>query len=125
MTSIRLPLLKIQDLCKAFEIRRGLFGRNRQLVHALKRVSFEVFKGETVGLIGSSGSGKSTIGRILTGLEQADSGSIEFQGINLFALGNEERLEYRKHIQIVPQDTLFSLNPRRRVGSQTSIPCWI
>lgn len=118
----RPPFLSVRNLSKTFEIHRGLLSRDRQSVPALKQVSFEVSEGETVGLIGASGSGKSTVGRILTGLERADSGSIHFQGTDLVQLGAKERLDYRKHIQIVPQDTLFSLNPRRRVGLQIIDP---
>lgn len=116
------PLIEVRDLRRIFESRHGLLGRNRQRVIALDGIAFEIARGETVGLIGGSGSGKSTIARLLTGLDQPDAGSILFDGTDLTALSERERLTYRRHIQLVPQDTSSSLNPRRKIGAQIAEP---
>ena len=120
--AVEVPLIDVRDLRRTFEIGRGLFRRVRRSVAAVDDVAFSSGDGETVGLIGGSGSGKSTIARILTGLERADSGSIMFDGVNLSGLADRDRLAYRRHIQLVPQDTSASLNPRRRIGVQIAEP---
>ncbi len=90
--------------------------RNRQYVHAVKDVSFDVFKGETFGIVGESGSGKSTIARAVTGLYPPDSGEIIFEGTSLTDLKTElERMPIRQHMQMVFQNPYSSLNPRMRV----------
>ena len=120
--TIKSPLIDVRNLYRTFDVGRGPFRRTARRVPAVDNVGFSIGDGETVGLIGGSGSGKSTIARILTGLERADSGSIVFGDINLVALGERERLAYRCHIQLVPQDTSASLNPRRRIGVQIAEP---
>ncbi|WP_313530079.1 dipeptide/oligopeptide/nickel ABC transporter ATP-binding protein [Shinella sp.] len=120
--AVEAPLIEVRSLRKTFEIGRGLFPRVRRSVAAVDDVAFSIRDGEAVGLIGGSGSGKSTIAGILTGLERADAGSVSFNGVDLSRLAEKDRLAYRRHIQLVPQDASASLNPRRRIGVQIAEP---
>jgi oligopeptide transport system ATP-binding protein len=97
------PLLKIDRLKKYYTESGGLFARKTAPVRAVDGVSFDIFPGETLGLVGESGCGKSTIGKMIVRLEQPTSGTIEFQGRNL-------------DVQMIFQDPYSSLNPRKRVG---------
>jgi peptide/nickel transport system ATP-binding protein len=104
------PLILAQDLKKHFPIRSGLLNRQTATVHAVDGISFEVRKGETLGIVGESGCGKSTTARLLIGLIELDDGTIVFDGD---AVGADLSLkEMRKSVQMVFQDSYASLNPR-------------
>ncbi|SON58090.1 Oligopeptide transport ATP-binding protein OppF [Hartmannibacter diazotrophicus] len=106
----RQPLIIAKDLRKHFPVRSGLFGRQTATVHAVDGVSFEVMKGETLGIVGESGCGKSTTARLLIGLIDIDEGQIIFDGD---ILGHDISLKELRHgVQMVFQDSYASLNPR-------------
>jgi oligopeptide transport system ATP-binding protein len=110
------PLLRVERLTKHFPVRHGaLFGRGRGVVHAVDAVSFEVGAGETLGLVGESGCGKSTVGRMLLRLIPPTSGVIEFEGDDLLRLAPDEMRARRQHMQIIFQDPYGALNPRMTV----------
>jgi len=108
-------VLQVQDLCKTYRSGNGLFKRGRA-VQAAKDISFDLRRGETLGVVGESGSGKSSVGRCLVGLAPFDSGRILFNGRNLTQGGNFRAAAEGK-IQMVFQDPYASLNPRHRVGA--------
>jgi peptide/nickel transport system ATP-binding protein len=108
-------VLQVQDLCKTYRSGNGLFKRGRS-VQAAKDISFELKRGETLGLVGESGSGKSSVGRCLVGLAPFDSGRILFKGRHL-SQGAAFRREAAGKIQMVFQDPYASLNPRHKVGA--------
>jgi oligopeptide/dipeptide ABC transporter ATP-binding protein len=110
-------LLEVNNLKKYFPIKGGIFGKKTiKQVKAVDDVSFEVFKGETLGIVGESGCGKSTTGRALLRLLEPTSGDIYFQGKNIAHLKKNEMRILRKDMQIVFQDPFASLNPRMKVG---------
>src|SRR5258708_32564156 len=110
------PLLRVEGLTKHFPVRHGaLFGRARAVVHAVDAVSFEVAPGETLGLVGESGCGKSTVGRMLLRLIPATAGAIEFEGDDLLRRSSDEMRARRQHMQIIFQDPYGALNPRMSV----------
>lgn len=110
------PLLKVNHLKKYFPIKKGMFGKIAGHVKAVDDVSFFVNEGETLGIVGESGCGKSTTGRVLMRLLEPTEGEIEFDGKNLTSLSNEEMRKTRRDIQMVFQDPYASLNPRHTIG---------
>jgi peptide/nickel transport system ATP-binding protein/oligopeptide transport system ATP-binding protein len=116
------PILQVRDLVKDFEIRSGLLRRVQGLVHAVSGVSFEVGKGETLGLVGESGCGKSTTGRVILRLLEATSGSVKFDGEELIGVSGSRVRRLRRKVQIVFQDPYASLNPRMTVQGIISEP---
>ena len=114
------PLVQVTDLRKVFEV-RGEDGKRSEFV-AVDAISFDIARGETFGLIGESGSGKTTTGRMVMGLEAPTSGSVAFDGNELVGLSDLDMRRYRRHIQIVFQDSGSAFNPRRSVGAQIAYP---
>ena len=116
------PLLSVRGLSKHFPIRSGLFGRVSGQVKAVDGVSFDLAAGETLGLVGESGCGKTTTGRCLLRLIEPTSGEIRFEGREVTRLGKRELRGLRRQMQIVFQDPYSSLNPRLTIGSMLSEP---
>jgi oligopeptide transport system ATP-binding protein len=110
-------LLRIKNLKKYFPIRGGLFSREVARVHAVDDVSFEILKGETLGLVGESGCGKSTTGRCILRLIEPTAGEVWFEDKNVTTLDKRSLRHLRRDMQIIFQDPYASLNPRMTVGS--------
>jgi peptide/nickel transport system ATP-binding protein len=110
------PLLEIRGLKKWYPVRKGLFRKAIQNVKAVDDVSFLVYPGETLGLVGESGCGKTTLGRTILRLIEPTGGSVIYNGKNLLTLASKEMRQLRKEIQIIFQDPYSSLNPRITVG---------
>jgi oligopeptide/dipeptide ABC transporter ATP-binding protein len=115
-------LVEAKDLKKHYLISRGFFTNEKRVVHALDGVDIEIKEHETVGLVGESGCGKSTVGRLLIGLITPTSGTVQFMGSNIFELKNDELNKIRKDMQIIFQDPYASLNPRKTVRQILSRP---
>nr|WP_106781128.1 dipeptide ABC transporter ATP-binding protein [Lysinibacillus timonensis] len=108
-------LLKVDNLKKYFPVQSGVLSSNKTYVKAVDNVSFQVYEGETLGIVGESGCGKSTTGRTIMRLIEPTDGSINFDGIELAKLSKSELRKARRHIQMVFQDPYASLNPRHTV----------
>ena len=111
------PLLEIQGLQTHFPIKKGLFGKVSGVVKAVDDVSFEVYPGETLGLVGESGCGKTTLGRTILRLVEPTAGKIIYKGTNLCELTASDTRKIRKQIQLIFQDPYSSLNPRLTAGA--------
>lgn len=109
------PLLRVRGLRKYFPVRAGFLG-SQAYVHAVEDVDLEIQPGETVGLVGESGCGKSTFGRLILRLIEADAGRIEFAGQDVRSLGRHALRAVRRRMQVIFQDPYASLNPRMTVG---------
>ncbi|MBO9674694.1 MAG: ABC transporter ATP-binding protein [Sphingobacteriaceae bacterium] len=116
------PLLQVKDLCTWYPINSGLFGKTTDYVKAVDQINFEVFPGETLGLVGESGCGKTTLGRTILRLIQPTSGSIIFNGQDITHLDKNELRKLRKDIQIIFQDPYASLNPKLSIGQSIMEP---
>lgn len=115
-------LLQVRNLVKRFESGGGLLGAPKQIVRAVNDVSFDVARGQSIGLVGESGCGKSTVARTLLRLIEPDSGSILFNGIDVRQADAAQLRQLRQRIQIVFQDPFASLNPRRTVRQTLAEP---
>src|SRR2546423_1303623 len=116
------PLLEVRDLRTYFPIKKGVFSRTVGYVKAVDGVSFSVRPGKTLGLVGESGCGKTTVGRTILRLIPATSGGVRYKGEDFFAYQGEELRRLRRQMQIIFQDPVSSLNPRMNVGNIVGEP---
>ena len=119
------PLLEVKDLKKHFPIRKGVFSRTVGFVYAVDGVTFSINKGETLGLVGESGCGKSTVGKTVLKLIEPTDGSVKLMGKDITHLGKREMRPHRRDMQIIFQDPYSSLNPRMSAGSIVGEPLTI
>jgi len=122
MKNNRPVLMKVEHLTKEFAIKSNTFGAKPLILHALNDVSLDIYEGETLGVIGESGCGKSTFGRTLIQLYKATAGSVTFEGKNIFSLKGQELKQMKKDIQMVFQDPYSSLDPRKTAGKLIEEP---
>ena len=116
------PLLRVENLKTWYPLKKGVFGRVYDHVKAVDDVSLEVYEGETLGLVGESGCGKTTLGRSILRLAEPTSGKVWFDGIEVTALKGQALRDFRKQAQIVFQDPYSSLNPRLTIGEAITEP---
>ncbi len=115
-------VLKAENLVKYYPIKAGVLRRTVGQVKAVDGVSFELYKGETLGIVGESGCGKSTLGRMLMRLEEPTAGKLTFDGVDVYSQTGGDMRRLRRDIQIVFQDPYTSLNPRMTVGDIVGEP---
>ncbi|MBI4249053.1 MAG: dipeptide ABC transporter ATP-binding protein [Elusimicrobia bacterium] len=116
------PLLEVRDVRKHFSLAGGFFERDKARVTAVDGVSFEVRPGETLGIVGESGCGKTTLGRLILGLEAPSSGEVIFEGSDIHRIASAELRKLRRHMQIIFQDPFSSLNPRMTIEQIVAEP---
>ena len=116
------PLLRVENLVKHFPVNKGLFGRDKAIVHAVDGLNFELAAGDTMALVGESGCGKSTAGRLVLRLLEATSGKVWFEGEDLMRLKPAEMRARRRSLQMIFQDPYSSLNPRMTVEQTLTEP---
>ncbi|MFN8846126.1 MAG: ATP-binding cassette domain-containing protein, partial [Bdellovibrionales bacterium] len=109
-------LLEAKQVSKHFPVRKGFFKKVVGQVKAVEKIDLQIFKGETLGLVGESGCGKSTLGRTLIRLYEPTSGEIKFKGSDFLSLKSEDLRKSRRNIQMIFQDPFASLDPRMTVG---------
>ncbi len=115
-------LVSIRNLKKHFKVKLGAFGERSGIVHAIDGVSFDIIRGETLGLVGESGCGKSTTGYTIIQLYKPTAGSVEYNGRDLTTLTEQQLRPIRKEVQIVFQDPYSTLNPRMTIGDSIAEP---
>jgi oligopeptide/dipeptide ABC transporter ATP-binding protein len=116
------PLLEVTGLKKHFPVRRGIFGRTQGFVYAVDGVSFTIARGETLGLVGESGCGKSTVGKTILKLIEPTAGEIVLDGVPITHISQAEMHPHRRNMQVVFQDPYSSLNPRMTAGEIVGEP---
>jgi peptide/nickel transport system ATP-binding protein/oligopeptide transport system ATP-binding protein len=116
------PVLQVRDLVKHYSVGGGFFGRGRKQLRAVDGVSFTIGQGETLGLVGESGCGKSTVGKAVLRLVEPTSGHVSLEGEEITGLGSAALLERRKRMQVIFQDPYSSLNPRMTAGEIVQEP---
>jgi oligopeptide transport system ATP-binding protein len=118
-------LLDVQGLVKHFPVKSGAFGRVSAQVRAVDGVDFHVTAGETLAIVGESGCGKSTVGRLVLRLLEPTAGQVRFEGDDLLALDQDQMRARRRRLQVIFQDPYASLNPRMTVGAMLGEPLWL
>jgi peptide/nickel transport system ATP-binding protein/oligopeptide transport system ATP-binding protein len=116
------PLVEVEDLTKYFPVKQGVFARGTSVVHAVEHISFSIARGETLGIVGESGCGKSTTARLLVRLLNPTAGTIRFDGRDISKISQNKLRPLRREMQIVFQDPYSSLNPRKSVGQIIAEP---
>lgn len=116
------PILQVKNLCTWYPIKKGLFGKTTDFVKAVDDISFDIFPGETLGLVGESGCGKTTLGRSILRLVEPTSGALLFEGTDILSLNKPALRKMRREVQIIFQDPYSSLNPRLTVGNALMEP---
>ncbi len=119
------PILSLKNVSKTFPVGKSLLGKPTNFVHAVNNVSFDVYEGETFSIVGESGCGKSTTGRLINHLMNPDSGEIWFQGKEISKISQDEMRPIRKDMQMIFQDPAGSLNPRMKVAELIEEPLLI
>ena len=132
------PLIRVENLKKYYPIRGGVITHTTGYVHSVDGVSFSIAEGETLGLVGESGCGKSTVGRQLVGLEKPTGGRLFYHGKDMEKLSGKEKKSVRTQLQMVFQDPYSSLNPRKHIyeilsqpmlyhgiSNKETVHCWI
>ena len=114
------PIVQVRDLVKQFPVKSGILQRQIGTVNAVAGVDLDIYKGETIGLVGESGCGKTTLGRMLVRLLEPTSGSIAFEGEDITHIHGNDLKPFRKKVQIIFQDPFSSLDPRTQVGASIS-----
>ena len=122
VNSVSKPLLTVKNLYTHFPIRRGIFQKTVAYAHAVDGVSFSIKSGETLGLVGESGCGKTTVGRLIVRLEKPTSGEIILEDKNIANFNKKNLKSFRRNVQIIFQDPYSSLNPRMTAGAIVSEP---
>ena len=117
-----MPLVELRDLVKVYPSDEGVFGKARGEVRAVNGVSLDIHEGETLGLVGESGCGKTTLGRMILRLIEPTAGSVRFDGHDTLAASAAEMRRLRRDMQIIFQDPFASLNPRMKIGEIVSEP---
>ena len=118
-------MLTVKELKKYFPIQGGIFSKTVGQVQAVDGVSFHINKGEIMGLVGESGCGKTTVGRLILGLYEPTAGEIHFEGVNISELSGQAMRNVRRHLQIIFQDPYGSLNPRMTIGDIIGEPLFV
>src|SRR5215813_8185309 len=120
-----MTLVEVRDLAKIYQTDQGMFGKARRQVRAVNGVSLDINQGETLGLVGESGCGKTTLGRMILRLIEPTSGAVTFNDQNVLAAGASDLRRLRRDMQIIFQDPFASLNPRMRVEEIVTEPLLI